>query len=91
MRTPQQKAVAAVGIWGALAIVAVVFGISIPGDDRMAWESVHPWGGLAILGAVMTLVPIVAGSNMSLVTTAGVVFGCIAAALAPGRPPARTP
>jgi hypothetical protein len=118
-RSPQQKALAAVGIWGALAVVGVVCGISIPENDRTQWSSVHAWGALAIVATVLTLVPAVAdslslppsrgwqiatggagllvfywvllvlpstGSNMSLVTTVGVICGCIAAALAPGRP-----
>lgn len=61
-RSPQQRAQAAVGIWGALAIIGVVCGISIPEDSSSAWGSVHAWGALAILGAVLTVVPAVASS-----------------------------
>jgi hypothetical protein len=61
-RTPLQKAQAAVGIWGAIAVVAIVLGLSIPEDDHSQWSSVHAWGALAILGAVLTAIPAFAGS-----------------------------
>ena len=56
-RTPAQKVASAVAVLGLVSLLGVVLGLSISEDDRTAWDSVNAWGGLAIAGSVLTMVP----------------------------------
>jgi hypothetical protein len=40
----------------------VALGLSLKEDGHTAWDSVHAWGGLALVGAVLTLAPVIRGS-----------------------------
>lgn len=46
-----------IGLLGLISLVAVVAGLSIKEDGRYAWSSVHAWGALPILGALLVLAP----------------------------------
>jgi hypothetical protein len=55
---PDARAHTAVWALGLVSLAATVIGLSVPEDGHDAWDSVHAWGGLAILGALLTLVPV---------------------------------
>jgi hypothetical protein len=48
----------AVWAFGLVSLAATVIGLSVEEDGRNFWDSVNAWGGLAILGAVLTLAPV---------------------------------
>ncbi|WP_460606778.1 hypothetical protein [Jatrophihabitans fulvus] len=54
------RAKGANAIWGLglASAAAVIAGLSIPEDGATGWDTVHAWGGLAILGALLTLAPV---------------------------------
>src|SRR5690242_15552412 len=58
-QSAQQRPVAALAALSLISIVAVVVGLTVKEDGRNAWDTVHAWGGLAVLGAVLTLAPAV--------------------------------
>ncbi len=54
---PHAEAHTAVWALGLVSLVATVVGLSVDEDGHNAWSSVHAWGGVAILGALLTLAP----------------------------------
>lgn len=71
-------------IWtlGLISLLAVVLGISLDENGANAWHSVHAWGGVAIAGAALTLVPVLGQSFGLTPRRAGQVAAGGAAALA---------
>jgi hypothetical protein len=57
------KAISAIWILGLISVAAVVIGLSVSENGGNAWHAVKAWGGLAIVGAVLTLTPALAGSG----------------------------
>ena len=43
-----------------VSVAAVVLGLTIKEDGHNAWHTVHAWGVLAIVGAVLTFAPAMA-------------------------------
>jgi len=39
------------------SVIAVALGLSLKEDDVNGWESVHAWGGLALVGSILTAAP----------------------------------
>lgn len=65
-KQPRDKAVTAIWALGLVSLAAVVLGLSLSEDGHNAWHTVHAWGALAILGAILTLAPAAAGGlNLS--------------------------
>ena len=62
-------------------MLIVVAGLSIDEDGANAWDTVHAWGGLAVLGALLTLAPMLSSSSLS-PQRAWQISACGAAALA---------
>jgi peptidoglycan/LPS O-acetylase OafA/YrhL len=54
-------------VWalGLVSVLAVILGLSLDEDGRNQWDTVHAWGGLAIVGALVTLAP-AAGRSLGL-------------------------
>lgn len=61
-RPPMPKAIAAVWTLGLISVAATVVGLTVKEDGQNAWHTVNAWGGLAIVGAVLTLTPALAGA-----------------------------
>lgn len=65
-RPPMPRVFAAIWTLALVSVLATVLGLSLDEKGRNAWGSVHAWGGLAILGAVLTITPAVGHSfNLS--------------------------
>jgi hypothetical protein len=65
-RPPVPRVISAIWILGLVSIAATVIGLSVSENGANAWHAVKAWGGLAIVGAILTLTPALAGSfNMS--------------------------
>lgn len=56
-RSPMAKTTAAVWTFGLISVAATVIGLSVNENGANAWHSVHAWGAVAIVGAVLTLTP----------------------------------
>lgn len=71
------------GVWilGLLSVAATVLGLTMKEDGHNAWSSVHAWGAVAILGALLTLAPVLARSLRLSPRRAWQVAACGAAAL----------
>jgi len=76
------KATQAVGILAFVSLAATVVGLSVDENDRNAWDSVHAWGAVAILGAVLTFAPLLRSSLNLTAHRAWQVAACGAGALA---------
>ena len=76
------KATQAVGILAFISLAATVVGLSVDENDRNAWDSVHAWGAVAILGAVLTFAPLLRSSLNLTAQRAWQVAACGAGALA---------
>ncbi|MDT4927916.1 MAG: hypothetical protein QOF92_783 [Pseudonocardiales bacterium] len=61
-RPPISRAFTAIWTLSALSLAATVFGLTLNENGHNAWDSVHAWGGVAILGAVLTVTPAVGHS-----------------------------
>lgn len=61
-RPPASKAIQLVWTLGLISVAGVVLGLSLNENGANQWHSVKAWGGLAILGAALTLLPAVGGS-----------------------------
>jgi hypothetical protein len=70
-------------IWllAAISAAGVILGLSMKEDGHNAWHTVHAWGGVAIAGAVLTLVPSLAAAFGLTAQRAWQVAVCGAAAL----------
>lgn len=79
--SPRPKAMNAIGALAAVSLIAVVCGLFIKENGRTAWDAVNAWGVLAILGALLTVVPALGSSNLSPLR-AWQVSACGAGALA---------
>jgi hypothetical protein len=55
---PDAASHTAVWVLGLVGLVATVIGLSVKEDGHNFWDSVNAWGGLAILGALLTLAPV---------------------------------
>jgi hypothetical protein len=64
-----------------ISVIGVALGLSISENGSNAWHSVHAWGGLAILGALLTLAPAAAAALRMTHRRAWQVAACGAAAL----------
>jgi hypothetical protein len=53
--------ISAIWVLGLISVIATVIGLSVKENGFTAWHSVHAWGGVAILGALLTLAPAIAG------------------------------
>jgi hypothetical protein len=80
-REPMPKVVSAIWILGLISVAAVVVGLSVSEDGANAWKSVHAWGGLAIVGALLTLAPALTRSSNVTAHRAGQIAACGAGAL----------
>ena len=80
-KPPVPKVISAIWALGLISVAATAIGLSVKEDGFNAWHSVHAWGGLAIVGAVLTLAPAVAGSMNLTPPRAGQVAACGAGAL----------
>lgn len=78
---PEARAHAAVWTLGLVSLVATVIGLSVDEDGRNAWHSVHAWGALAILGALLTLAPVLRSTSRMSAHRAWQVAACGAGAL----------
>ena len=76
------KATQAVGILALISLAATVVGLSVDENDRNAWDSVHAWGAVAILGAVLTFAPLLRSALNLTAQRAWQVAACGAGALA---------
>ena len=76
------KATQAVGVLAFISLAATVVGLSVDENDRNAWDSVHAWGAVAILGAVLTFAPLLRSSLNLTAQRAWQVAACGAGALA---------
>jgi hypothetical protein len=47
---------------GLVSLAATVAGLTLHEDGHTAWDSVHAWGAVPILGALLTLAPLVRSS-----------------------------
>lgn len=72
----------AVGILAFVSLAATVIGLSVDENDRNAWDSVHAWGGVAILGALLTFAPLLRSTFNLTAHRAGQIAACGAGALA---------
>lgn len=61
-RTPAGRANRLVWTLGLISLAGVVLGLSLKEGGSNQWDTVKAWGGLAILGAALTLMPALAGS-----------------------------
>jgi hypothetical protein len=61
-RSTDQRAQLIVAISAGVSVLAVVLGLTLSEDGHKAWDTVHAWGALPILGAVLTVAPAIAGS-----------------------------
>lgn len=73
-------ATAAVVVLALVSVVAVVIGLSLKVSGVTGWHNVQAWGGLAVLGGLLTLAPALGGSVLS-PDRARQVAGCGAGAL----------
>lgn len=80
-RPPVPKVISAIWALGLISIAGTVIGLSVNEKGANAWDSVHAWGGLAILGAALTLAPALAGSMNLTPQRAWQVATCGAGAL----------
>ncbi|MEO9138668.1 MAG: hypothetical protein ABI345_06330 [Jatrophihabitans sp.] len=62
---PRPQAATAIWILGAVSVVAIVAGLSIDENGRNAWDTVNAWGGLAIVGALLTMAPALGTASIS--------------------------
>ncbi len=70
------------GILAFVSLAATVIGLSVDENGRNAWDSVHAWGGVAILGALLTFAPMVRSALNLTAHRAWQVAACGAAAFA---------
>lgn len=64
-KPPQQpvpKVISVIWVLGLVSIAATVLGLTVDENGTNAWHTVHAWGGVAIVGAVLTLAPALAGT-----------------------------
>lgn len=80
-RAPMPKVITAIWVLGLISLAGTVIGLSVSEDGANAWKSVHAWGGVAIVGALLTLAPAMAGSMNMTAQRAGQVALCGAGAL----------
>lgn len=80
-RPPMPKVISAIWALGLISVAATVIGLTVNEDGVNAWKSVHAWGGLAIVGALLTLAPAMASSMNMTAQRAWQVAGCGAGAL----------
>jgi hypothetical protein len=80
-RPPVPKVISAIWALGLISLAATIVGLSVSEDGANAWKSVHAWGGLAIVGALLTLAPAMARSMNMTEHRASQVAVCGAGAL----------
>jgi hypothetical protein len=80
-RPPVPKVITAIWVLGLISVAATIVGLSVSEDGANAWKSVHAWGGLAIVGALLTLAPAMARSMNMTEHRASQVAVCGAGAL----------
>lgn len=80
-RTPASKANQLVWTLGLISVAGVILGLSLKEDGVNQWHTVKAWGGLAIVGAALTLTPAVGNSLGLRPQRAWQVAVCGAAAL----------
>ena len=78
---PRAKVMTAIWALAAVSVIAVVCGLSISEDGHTAWDSVHAWGAVAILGALLTAAPAVGAAAGVSPQRAWQVAACGAGAL----------
>ena len=80
-RPPLPRGHRAVLILAAVSLLGIVLGLSLKENGSNAWDTVDAWGGLAIVGALLTAAPVLGSSAGLTGSRAWQVAACGAAAL----------